>query len=126
MASIIKNDQQVKALNEINEALDTVKALNALLNPGVEGAYQLSFIPEKGKAIKVMLGKSEEKNVFAVSTKLREKLIKEIRAKAQKYRIILDQSDLQIIEGEETSSNELAEEIFPDAPSEPLQGNENE
>lgn len=88
MPSIITDQGQVKALNEINAALDDIKKINALLETG--GEFRISSVKGKKdftldsvfsqKAAQLLLGQ-------------KAKLAGQIDKLAAKYRIQLDEDD---------------------------------
>jgi hypothetical protein len=107
MPSIIKDEQQVKALGEIEEALANIKAINIVLeHEDMGGDYLLAFTPEDGgKTVKVQIGSTEVAKIHSVLSSQKSRLVKEIKSKAGKYRIELDQSDIECM-GEANKKDE--------------------
>lgn len=97
MASIIKDNQQVKALEEITAALETIRTMNTILQPCKDGTYQVQFAPVKGRASRVEVSKAE---IEAAVIRRRKALIREVNTKAAKWRIDLDTEDLAIMSDE--------------------------
>lgn len=97
MASIIKDNQQVKALEEITTALETIRTMNTILQPCKDGTYQVQFAPVKGRASRVEVSKAE---IEASIIRRRKALIRDVNTKAAKWRIDLDTADLAIMSDE--------------------------
>ena len=97
MASIIKDNQQVKALEEITAALETIRTMNTILQPCKDGTYQVQFAPVKGRASRVEVSKAE---IEAAIIRRRKALIREVNTKAAKWRIDLDTADMAIMSDE--------------------------
>lgn len=99
MAAIIRDDKQDNALAEIESALSTVRSLNLILrNRNSTAAFQVGMVPEKGRGVRIDVGKPEKKIFIALCTKYRTRLVKEIRVKAEKFRISLDGDDTACME----------------------------
>ena len=107
MPKIVKTNSQEAALKDIQDALKIVSSLNVLL-------------PEKGLTdCKIrMTGVGEGKSInetFAIPYSqllmplkdYRKKLIAEINQKSKTYSIVLDDSDLDIIDPDRAKNNEL-------------------
>lgn len=95
MASIIKNDAQIKALKEITEGVETVKVINTIMEGNAAGAY--FGIGEKAKAVRIEVNPKEAKAFVTYCGKVKARLAKEIYAKADKFAISLDADDLAAI-----------------------------
>lgn len=99
MAAIIRDNKQDNALVEIESALATVKQLNLMLGSrDMSVVFQIAMVPEKGRGVKVDVNHPEKKIFFSLCTRYRARLIKEIRVKAEKFRISLDSKDLACME----------------------------
>lgn len=96
MATIMKDTKQLQALNEIEEAIATVKAINTIeLGSGI---MNIVFTPEESKnAIKIALSSSEEEKIKSVLKSKKIKLSKEILNKAEKFRITLSDEEKKTI-----------------------------
>lgn len=97
MPSIIKEDKQVRALQEIEEQLSIVNTLNSLME---EERLYIASGPEGGGkrgAACVAVKEKEMTKVQAVLDAYRSRLCKEIRSNAERFRIALDDSDLEIL-----------------------------
>ena len=104
MAAIIRDDKQDKALAEIEAGLAAVKQINTLLGRREDDdvLFQVVMVPQKGRGVKVDVRHPEKKLLFSLCIKQRARLVKEIRTKAEKYRISLDDDDLACIEAGES------------------------
>lgn len=107
MAAIIKDEQQLLALNEINAGLDLVKQINAATDTGAHA--QLIISPEKGKGIKFDVPDEELKPLLSLLGRIKAKQAKTILTKAKKSRISLDEDDLAVLR-HKTESTETPEE----------------
>ncbi len=96
MASIIKNEEQIKALRDIEENLEAIKQLNQVILSGGEGAF-VGIAQEKGKPIKVDVDEKERKVFTTLCTKMRERVVRDTQAKAEKYHIHLDDADRKVL-----------------------------
>lgn len=94
MATIIKNDDQIKALNDIEQNLALVSQINQIVATEGEGTY-LGF--GTGKANRLDIAEPERKILLNLCTKMKDRITKDIRAKANKYKISLDENDLNIL-----------------------------
>lgn len=95
MPFIMQDEQQVNAQNEISTALESIKSLNTLIAPGKDGSYQVAFVPEKGRSTKLDVSASD---IIPLLTKQRARLVKDVKSKASKFRIGLDDSDRACLE----------------------------
>lgn len=95
MASIIKNDEQLKALKEIEDGLEAIKQINAIVSSDAKGAF--FGAGEKGKATRIEVDPKEAKPFIAFCVKTKTRMTKEILAKAEKYRISLDASEKALL-----------------------------
>lgn len=112
MAAIIRDDKQDNALVEIEAALAVVKQLNAMLEKrDGSNAFQVAMLSEKGRGSKVDVCAQEMKFITAFCTKYRTRLVKEIRTKAEKYRISLDKNDQDIISAGDESTEDHASDM---------------
>ena len=99
MPAIIKEDKQVKALQEIEEALGQIKTLNAALDK--ENSF--AILAGKGEltarnAIKITVDEKSAAALVKILLAQKEKLVKEVTAKATKNRIALDDSDKELMD----------------------------
>lgn len=98
MPAIKKDDKQLIALQEVSDGLALVKLINAAMDTPVPSNMQLTMTPEEGKPIKLDIPIDEIKQVNTILAHIRTKAVKEIRAKAGKFKIELDEKEQQIIE----------------------------
>jgi len=126
MAAIIRDDKQDNALVEIEAALATVKQLNLMLGDrNMAAVFQIAMVPEKGRGVKVDVVHPEKKIFFSLCAKYRARLVKEIRVKAEKFRISLDSKDLACMEeGENPESLPDTEEDADDGDTNAETGND--
>ena len=98
MPAIKKDDKQLIALQEVSDGLALVKLINAAMDTPVPSNMQLTMTPEEGKPIKLDIPIDEIKQYNTILAHIRTKTVKEIRAKAGKFKIELDEKEQQIIE----------------------------
>ena len=91
MASIIKDDKQLQALNEIEESLNVINQINQIKEG--EGTFSITFSPVSGRTVSVLC--DEEKQLLDILSQKKEKLVKDIKIKAKKYRIALSDEDYE-------------------------------
>lgn len=103
MASIIKNEEQIKALQEVEENLETIKQLNQVIASGGQGAF-IGITPAKGKPLKVEVNEKDRKSVVALCSKIRERATRETLAKAEKYHISLNDEEVKVLTPSKTSA----------------------
>lgn len=96
MPAIKKDDKQLTALQEIETALATVRQMNTAMEQGVP--LQVIATPDKGKAIKIDIPADESKAIVGTIGRVRTKLVKEVRSKAAKFKIDLDESDNAVLD----------------------------
>lgn len=96
MPAIIKNEQQVRALNEIAENLSTISSINSLLD-GLSTKYDVQIVASpssgKGRAIRIGLGETEAGKISSVLLSQKQRLTKAITTSASKNKIDLDDDD---------------------------------
>lgn len=128
MPAIIKNEQQVNALAEIEEALSAIGVINKI-SEAKGGELSILFRPEKGRKLAVALPDSTRSKVLGILLATKDRLAKEVRTKAAKFHISLDEKDLACINGPDVSaaspgketcggSNEENSATFPENPDE--------
>ena len=88
MPTIIENTQQVNALNEIEAALAIIKSINTIISAG-DGALAM---PDASRA----------KAIGILST-TKDRLVKDVKSKAAKFHIGLDEADLACMGDIQTS-----------------------
>lgn len=96
MPAIQKNDKQLVALQEIEDNLSMVKQLNVAMGENVP--LQVVATPAQGKPIKVEIPADESKAIIAAIGRVRAKLVKNIRSKAAKFKIDLDDADNAVLD----------------------------
>lgn len=97
MPAIIKEDKQVKALNEVEEGLAKVRNLTDILSVSNQ-SYRIDCAGTERKHAKVE--ETDPEFTAALSDLLaryRKKLAADIRTTAKKHRIALDDSDEEIL-----------------------------
>ena len=116
MASIIKTDEQKTALKDINADIRTVASLNEVLKEVHEGECVITVAFGKQRAsISTDVKTGED-----ILSDKRKKLVSEIRSKARKYSISLDESDISILENKSDEPEQTAEaESETEAEAEP-------
>ena len=92
MAVLIQDDAQLKALEEINQMLEEMRALDLAINS--QEPYSIRVNRKKCVAIDENLSGRIE-TVLRVQ---RSRRAKEITAKATKYRISLDENEKQLLD----------------------------
>jgi len=102
MPSIRRNEAQQQALSDVSEMLSTLKALNYALVPEWQGTITVSFeTGETGRNKFARLcfspGDKEVSDLLKMAQKQKNKMVKEINAKAVKYAIKLDRDDRLIM-----------------------------
>lgn len=93
MPTIIENTQQVNALNEIEEALGIIRSINSILS-AKDGALSIIYKPEKGRKIVVNLPEASKGKTVAILCGFKDRLVKDVKTKASKHRIHLDEADM--------------------------------
>lgn len=105
MASIIKTDEQKTALKDINADIRTVASLNEILKEAHEGECVITVAFGKQRAsISTDVKTGED-----ILSDKRKRLVSEIRSKARKYSISLDESDIGILENKSDEPEQTAE-----------------
>lgn len=92
MASIIKNETQIKALKDIEEGIETIKQLNSIIAADAKGAY-FGAGGDKGKGSRIEVAPKEAKPFLAFCAKVKTRMVRDIYAKAEKHNISLDTED---------------------------------
>ena len=92
MAVLIQDDAQLKALEEINQMLDELRALNTAIS-GKD-----PYLIRVNKKQNVAVDENLSVRIETVLRIQRDRRIKEITAKASKYRISLDEGEKQLIQ----------------------------
>lgn len=96
MPSIKREDKQVQALNEITDELNEIK----ILNGAISGKLGIAVVVEQSsrKTMKVKMDSKDARRILPVVLARKVRLVKDIRAKAAKYRIDLSTEDLQLMD----------------------------
>lgn len=95
MARIKKDVKQEQALMQIEEGLEEIKAMNAVLS--AELPSELTIVLGKGKSGRVTIDGSLVGRVMIVIQNQRQRVVAKVRANAKKYRIDLDDKDEDIL-----------------------------
>lgn len=93
MPTIIENTQQMNALAEIESALSIIEAINTI-SAAQGGTLAIQYKPEKGRKVVVNLSDATRAKAVAILTTTKERMVKEVKTKAAKFRISLDEKDL--------------------------------
>ncbi len=98
MAKILDQEEQRKALRNINDSIKDIKSANEFLrNQNPNGVYVISFTGEDGKkySAEIKVADKEEVNRLIISHKQQEKL--RIVQLAEDNRIALDEEDNEVL-----------------------------
>lgn len=102
MPSIQKDDQQLRALNEISADLETAKKINAIIaNPPAS----FDILPIGKKKESVRMDSAFTERILALLKADKQKIAKDVQRKATKFRIELDTSDLAILADDSAEAN---------------------
>ncbi len=93
MAVLIRDENQIKACDEINAMLSEVKTINTLIEAGPVSGF--SLVVTKKQALPV--DHNFDAKIITVLKQQRARRIKSILSKADKFHIALDKADLEII-----------------------------
>lgn len=93
MPTIIENTQQINALNEIETALAVIKAINTIVS-ATDGTISILYKPEKGRKVQVDVPDVSRGKAIGILNSTKDRLVKEVKSKASKFRINLDDADL--------------------------------
>ena len=91
MAVLIQDDAQLRALEEINNALEELRMLNTAVNSKDPYAIRVN------KKQTLMIDESLSARVETVLRIQRDRRAKEITTKAMKYRIALNEEEQQLL-----------------------------
>lgn len=98
MPQIIQENKQIQALNEINEQLSVISAINASLSGRC--SYCIVAISGDGQSLnKILVDERDQSKISSILNGQRGRLIKSVQGKAEKFRISLDKTDRDILEG---------------------------
>ena len=107
MAKLIKDDAQVQACNEINEMLEEIKLLNQRI------LSDDPIVIEVNKKQSVNIDNSFSDKILAILKSQRQKRVKDILYKSNKFRICLDESEQHLISDEAIASKNHSKESEP-------------
>ena len=93
MPTIIENTQQVNALNEIEAALAIIKSINTIISAG-DGTLAIVYKPEKGRKVQVDVPDASRAKAIGILSTTKDRLVKDVKSKAAKFHIGLDEADL--------------------------------
>lgn len=102
MPTIIENTQQVNALNEIEAALAIIKSINTIISAG-DGALAIVYKPEKGRKVQVDVPDASRAKAIGILSTTKDRLVKDVKSKAAKFHIGLDEADLACMGDIQTS-----------------------
>lgn len=102
MARIRENAEQKQALNDVQEALATIKLLNCVLVPNSEIGVSINFeaaIGKRTKPCRLAFGPDDKEYsaLIKILQAQKSKLVKEINTKSSKFDIKLDKEDRLIM-----------------------------
>ena len=92
MAILMQDDAQLKALEEINQMLDELKAINLVIN--AQEPYAIHVNKKKN----IVIDENLAPRIETVLRIQRERRVKEITAKASKFRISLDEEEKLLLQ----------------------------
>ena len=92
MAVLIQDDAQLRALDEINNALEELRMLNAAVRS------QEPYVIRVNKKQTLAIDDNLSARIETVLRIQRDRRAKEITTKALKYRIALDETEQQLLE----------------------------
>jgi len=92
MPAILQDSKQIKALNEIEEMLETIKKLNSIIY-SQNIPLSISTIPNVGRGVKTVIGEQERTKIISVLLSNKKRLIKEITTTAARFRIKLTEEE---------------------------------
>ena len=124
MPSIKQNTAQQRALVNISSQLDAVKSMNDILSGEAEDTF-IGFPSGSGRSkgiikIPVEADSKEYQKLLRVVRDIRSRTVKEIQAQATKFNIVMDQSDMDILNGIAASESAAeAEETEPEETQQP-------
>lgn len=109
MANLIQDNAQVNALNAINSMLEEVKILNERILSSkpytIEVEHKKSPKQKQTKAA-IVLDRTLAPKLVTILRVQRERRVKDIRAKAEKYRIALSESEVALLSDEALTQEE--------------------
>lgn len=109
MPTIIENAQQMNALAEIEAALSVIASINAI-SSAEGGTLSIQYKPEKGRRVRVDLTDAARGKAVNILSSIKERLSKEVKAKAAKFHISLDEDDLACMDGHRKPSEAVEDE----------------
>lgn len=92
MASLIPNEEKLKALDKVNGLIGEIRQINEAINEN--GAYRLSF-PARKKFLDIDSAQADK--IQTALKKMKESRTKEIERVAAKYGIELDEGDREAL-----------------------------
>lgn len=92
MAVLIQDDAQLRALDEINNALEELRMLNAAVRS------QEPYVIRVNKKQTLAIDENLSARIETVLRIQRDRRAKEITTKAMKYRIALNEAERQLLE----------------------------
>lgn len=100
MAEIKKREDQISALKAIQSELDMIGRINTIVG---KGSYLIlsanSADTPRTRSNSVLIDEKATGKVDTLLTSQRDRMIKEVRQKAEKFEIDLDESDESILSG---------------------------
>ena len=102
MAVLIQDDAQLKALEDINQKIEELKAINMAISSQEPYSIRVS------RKQNIVIDKNLSERIDTILRVQRSRRAKEIAAKAAKYRILLDEKEKQLLR-EGTATNTLVD-----------------
>lgn len=96
MPKIMKEDKQIKALSEISAALSEIELINSALSGRCK--CNIMVETESRRMARVAIDAKDTKRLHAIIRDRKAYLVKTIRNKAAKFRIELDDKELESME----------------------------
>lgn len=96
MPTIIKDEKQTKALNDINAYLAEIKSINTMLDD-TKAKFRITYTPARGKGITVDVDSTFTSRLQSALRQQKGKRARAAQLLAQKYRIELDEDELAIM-----------------------------
>ena len=112
MPTIIENTQQITALAEIEAALSVIESINTI-SAARGGVLSIQYKPEKGRKVSVNLTESTRGKAMNILTSIKERLSKDVKTKAAKFHISLDENDLACMNSHRKSSETVEDGPTP-------------
>lgn len=104
MASIIQDNKQLEALNNINTGIATVRDINTLLAGAND--YSIGFANERGRSTKVTVSGKTRSKICAALVSHKAKIIKDVLSMAEKYHINISDEEMAILNASDAPASD--------------------